>query len=61
MSVNSKSLIEELLDAKQEMIRDYQMRADETDRPEVHRMLKHFAEEEARQAAEMRSLLHTLG
>lgn len=60
MMNGDQSMIEQLIVAKQEMIRDYQARADATDCAELECMLKHFAEEEARQASEMKKLLRML-
>lgn len=60
MRNGDQSMMEQLLTVKQELIRDYQARADATECAEVERMLKHFAEEEARQASEMKELIRTL-
>ena len=41
---DGRSALEEILVEKQELIRDYQTRAEHIDDENVHRMLKHFAE-----------------
>lgn len=55
-----KAMVEDVLTKKQELIRDYQMRAHEVEDPAVHRMLSHFAEAEAKMASKMKEELATL-
>lgn len=56
-----KAVLEELLAERQELIRDYQMRAQAVEEPAVHRMLKHLAEADAKLASDMKEQLHTMG
>lgn len=57
---DGRSTLEEVLVEKQELIRDYQTRAEHIDDAEVHRMLKHFAEAEAKQAVEIKEALRQM-
>ena len=57
---DGRSTLEEILVEKQELIRDYQTRAEHIDDENVHRMLRHFAEAEAEHAVAIKEALRSM-
>lgn len=51
------TVLENTLELKQEMVRDYQEFADDVGNQEIAKMFKHFAEGEALQARQIKDVL----
>ncbi|WP_110953339.1 ferritin family protein [Anaerosinus massiliensis] len=57
MNCDIKAMLENTLEAKQEMVRDYQEFADHVHDEEIAKMFKHFAEGEALHAVKLKEAL----
>lgn len=57
MNCDIKAMLENTLEAKQEMVRDYQEFADHVHDGEIAKMFKHFAEGEALDAVKLKEAL----
>lgn len=55
-----RTVLENTLELKQDMVRDYQEFADDIDNPEIAKMFKHFAEGEALHATELKEALRNI-